>query len=504
MTRPMIWALLLLLSGSVSADIIHYKDGRTLEGVILERSSTEITVETSFGTIDVPLSKIDHIEEKLTLAQELAAQRATIADDDANSLYLLALWAKDNKLRKQHRALLDEVLTADPQHVQANSDLGRVELDGRWFDPEDLEKYLAEIETEMLAQGKIFHDGRWLPEAEVMALRGLALYNGQWLPQREVDVRLDVDELSSLVHWQTSATTGEFVTVYSDLDEDTLEFLIHDLDSAMRDFLRRSRAVDPWQGRLTKRHIPIYMPSEQEQARAMLENGFLAKRYSLLADSAEKWTNRQIFGMNWPQAFLVLVNDGRLEINGDADEARRGYLSHLMGALFIDRYKGTRSCPDWALLGLQTFYEGATNYHSTLTLSSEKVDAEGEPIALWYRGWETFVDWRDNLRDPGIWSTLPTMRQLMTSPKERLDSRDIGMCWSLVSFLLDQHETEFFDYLKAFDSDPLRIIKAADMIDEHDRAYAATFAPDQDELEAQWQNWAMARPQRFPVDILDR
>ena len=504
MSRLLICVVMTLICGSVRADIIHYTDGRKLEGVILERTSSQITVETSFGTIDVPLSKIDHIEEKLTLAQELAQQRASVDDGDAEALYQLALWAEENKLRKEHKSLLNEVLSADPQHPGANSDMGRVEVDGQWYEPAELERHLASVEKEMLAQGKLFHEGKWLPEAEVMAKRGLALYDGQWVPRREAEIRLDVDELASLADWHTSATAGEFVTIYSDLDEDALDFLVNDLDAAVRDFLRRSRATEPYLGRLTKRQIPVYLPPDQQLAQNMLNEGFLAKRYSLLANTPELWANRPIFGMNWPQAFLVVVDDGRLDINGDRDEARLGFLSHLLGALLIDRYKGTRSCPDWVVLGIQTFYEGVTNYHSTLTLSRNDVDSEGEPVDLWRSGWETFVDWRDQLKKPQSWGTVPTMRQLMHRPEDQMDSRDIAACWSLVSFLFEQHETEFFAYLKAFDSDPFKLVQAEGMPDEHDRAFAATFASTQDELEAQWQSWAMARPAHFRTDALKR
>lgn len=96
-------AALLLLGAPAGADIIHYKDGRTLEGVIVARTDKQITVKTDFGTLDILLSKVASIEEKLTPEQELAAQRATVADDDAAALYQLARWASDHKLRKQAR-----------------------------------------------------------------------------------------------------------------------------------------------------------------------------------------------------------------------------------------------------------------------------------------------------------------------------------------------------------------------------------------------------------------
>jgi hypothetical protein len=87
---------LAMLATPALADVIHYKDGRQLEGRIVSRTASELTVETDFGTIKVPLSKIDHIEEKRTPREELEARRAAIPADDEEARFELALWARDN------------------------------------------------------------------------------------------------------------------------------------------------------------------------------------------------------------------------------------------------------------------------------------------------------------------------------------------------------------------------------------------------------------------------
>ena len=129
----------LLLASTVAADIIHYKDGRRLEGQILEHTASKLTVKTSFGTIDVDMDKVSRIEERATPQEVLLEKRAGLADDDAPALYQLALWASHKKLRRESRDLMRAVLAADPAHAGANEAVGRVRMDDRWLEPAEVE-----------------------------------------------------------------------------------------------------------------------------------------------------------------------------------------------------------------------------------------------------------------------------------------------------------------------------------------------------------------------------
>lgn len=488
------------LAWPASADIIHYTDGRQLEGVIVARTADVLTVETSFGTIDVPLSKVASIEEKLTPRQELEQQRAGIANDDAPALFVLAQWAADQKLRKESRALMAEVLAADPDHEGANLALGRVQVDGRWFEPDEVQAYLDQVEAERRAQGLVLYEGEWIPEADANQRKGLVLYDGHWLPRREADTRGVLRDLAATVGWSTQATEGEFVTVFGDLGEETVEYLLHDLDAAVRDFLARAEPTEAERQRVVGREIPVYLVPD-DKAATLLESGFL-RRYPIVGDPLVEYGRLDVYGMNWPRAFLVLVEGPHLERNGDPDASRTGLLAHQFGRLFVDRFKGSRSSPGWVQVAFAAYYEGVVNYYSTVSISTEKVDDEGNASGRWVRGWEHFGEWRDQLRDEGAQRSLPSLRHLLRDPLSAFDSRGVGLAWSLLRFMLEKHRREFFDYLRAFDSNPFSV--AEDLGVEHERAWAATFASTIDELESEWRDWALAQPPRFPNNELKR
>jgi hypothetical protein len=492
---------LLLWVSSIHADIIHYKDGRKLEGVIVERSDELLKVQTSFGTIDVPMSKVSRIEQKLTPEQELAERRATLSDDDAASLWILASWADEQRLRKEYKALVQEVLAADPEHEQANLSLGKLKTDGRWFTPQELDDYRKEVEVEKRAQGLVLYDGEWIPEADANRKKGLELYEGEWMPRREAHVRRALVDLATVGGWSTQATEGEFVTIFGDLDEESLEYLIYDLDAAVRHFLEQADPTEEERKRLVGYEVPIYLLPDQETSLALLEGDYF-ERYPVFDDLVERWKDMPAYGMNWPKPFLVLVGGGHLAQRGDADSSRTGLLSHQLGRLFIDRFKGNRSAPGWTILGMAAYYEGTTNYYSTVSLTTEGLDVEGDPTGQWVRGWEHFGEWRDKLREEGVHGSLPAMKRWLGDDIAVFDSKGVGLAWSLTRFLLDKHSTEFFDYLRAFDSNPFEVAK--DLRKEHERAWALSFASTVDELEEEWRDWALSQPPRFPTDELDR
>jgi ABC-type sugar transport system ATPase subunit len=101
---PASWLLALaLLAVPAAADIIHYKHGRMLEGRIVSRTATELTVETEFGTIKVPMSKVASIEEKL-LEPKLAILDETDSGLDIDALKIVANGV--NKLRSKNNAVI--------------------------------------------------------------------------------------------------------------------------------------------------------------------------------------------------------------------------------------------------------------------------------------------------------------------------------------------------------------------------------------------------------------
>ena len=493
--------ILLFLATTLSADIIHYKDGRKLEGVILQRTADVVKIDTKFGTISVETAKIARIEESLTPAQELAQRRAQVADGNAEAIFQLALWADEHSLRQESKALLLEVIAADPSHTRANERLGRVEVDGTWLEPGEVDQYLAKVADEKRELGLEFHEGEWLPMAEVMTARGFLEYEGEWLPRREADTRRAVEDLASMADYTCSATAGEYITIFSsDLSSETIESLIYDLDAMTRDFLERLQLNQTEIDQVTKYAIPLFLLPDIETSDRIVQSGF-TRRFVHLEDDIQDFLDSYSYGLQWPRPLLVNVEGNYLDASGNRDQLRTGILSHQLAELLVERLKGVRDPPAWAKAGLAAFYEGATNYYSTTTLTSSNPLKDGVPTGLWVPGWENFPEWRENLRDEGMQSTVRSLAPTWTQSTKSMNSRDVGLCWSFVSFLLDQHPTEFSEFLRVYDSDTGANRALRRM---HERAWTRAFASDETQIERSWRSWALARPGSFPTDILNR
>src|SRR5205085_5401751 len=63
--RPLVtkrvFVSLMLLAGAVSADEVHLKGGRTVEGIVVEQNARTVTLELGAGTVTLPMSLVDHI-----------------------------------------------------------------------------------------------------------------------------------------------------------------------------------------------------------------------------------------------------------------------------------------------------------------------------------------------------------------------------------------------------------------------------------------------------------
>jgi hypothetical protein len=179
---------LLLAVVPAHADILHLKDGRKLEGKILEETSTQVKIRLRFGgPMTVSRREIERIE-KVKLPEDIIAEKLAALDPaDADAHWQLAQEAKKKRLRKQFKSLREKVLSIDPEHEGANLDLGRVRHDGRWMTPEERDGLLASAEeAEKAAQGLVKYQGRWVSKEEKDALeRGLVKHDGRWMSLKE-------------------------------------------------------------------------------------------------------------------------------------------------------------------------------------------------------------------------------------------------------------------------------------------------------------------------------
>lgn len=170
--RPSIALLLLsLLAAAAGADEIRLTNGRSLEGRAAVLADGRVAVETSFGTLVLAAGQVAAIEAAVPLAEQVAARRARLDPGDAEGLYRLALWVREQGAATLARQLFEEVLALDPDHAGAR-----------------------------VALGHHRHQDRWVSEAELRALRGEVLFRGRWVPAAERD---------RLLAWETAARLEE-------------------------------------------------------------------------------------------------------------------------------------------------------------------------------------------------------------------------------------------------------------------------------------------------------
>lgn len=174
--RPMALLLLVLgLPGSLSADEIWLTNGNRLEGKYQQLDGERAEIQLSFGTMVLPLERIDRVVPAATLAEEVAELLAQLPANDAQSRYEIARWCRDQGDYTLAHRLLEETLKVDPDHAAARRDLG-------------------------------FHleDGRWVTEEELHQLRGEVPFRGQWLSPQERDWVL-AQEAAAATHRSTAA-----------------------------------------------------------------------------------------------------------------------------------------------------------------------------------------------------------------------------------------------------------------------------------------------------------
>jgi len=156
----MLWLAALALPAS--ADIVHLKTGGTLEGSVTE-TDAEVIVRMPAGEVRLPREAVLRIEKKLSVLDEFANRAGALQHDNAAGHYELGLWARQNGLEAQARALIQTTIAIDPNHAAAREALGYRLVDGKWLSEAD----------EMRAKGLILHDGQWMTPEAAAKLRTL-------------------------------------------------------------------------------------------------------------------------------------------------------------------------------------------------------------------------------------------------------------------------------------------------------------------------------------------
>lgn len=144
-----------LLASAARGDVVHLKNGGTLEGQVTLTQDGAI-IRLPVGEVRVSSDAIARIEKKETPLEEYLKRAAAIKEDDAEGHYKLGLWAQGAGLKAQAKDEFAKTLALKPDHEGAHQALGHRKVNGQWMT----------LEQEMQAKGLVQRDGDWMtPEA---------------------------------------------------------------------------------------------------------------------------------------------------------------------------------------------------------------------------------------------------------------------------------------------------------------------------------------------------
>jgi len=122
-TLTLMFASLLALPGLASADVVHLRNGRTLEGKVVSTTPTHIRLRVTGGQLQLPRKQVKRIETRRPASEDYA-QRARQTDmDNPREVRQLADWASARNLGHKARQLrgLERGLKLEKRIAQAKA-----------------------------------------------------------------------------------------------------------------------------------------------------------------------------------------------------------------------------------------------------------------------------------------------------------------------------------------------------------------------------------------------
>ncbi len=136
-----------MFSAPAGGDRVVLKDGRIFEGTVTELEG-KILIELDFGKISISASEIESIERGPTPADRFESRLIEIDRTDADALFELSEWAKENGLLRRSEKILREVVSINSDHSGARRLLKHVKSDGKWLElPAAIELARSKLEA---------------------------------------------------------------------------------------------------------------------------------------------------------------------------------------------------------------------------------------------------------------------------------------------------------------------------------------------------------------------
>lgn len=142
-------ALVLLLGAAAAAraDEVQLEGGAVIEGRAT-REGDSVVVQMESGQIRVSADSVKSIKKAESSDEVAQKRRAALAAHDVKGRIELARYCREHDLRATERALLEEVISLEPNQPEARRLLGYVKTDKGWEDRTAQEQRARDAEHE--------------------------------------------------------------------------------------------------------------------------------------------------------------------------------------------------------------------------------------------------------------------------------------------------------------------------------------------------------------------
>ena len=509
-----LFAVAALAPGAL-ADILHMKDGRTVEGQVIEETSSVVKIKTRVGTLTFKPAEIERIERKKSAVEEFDERYA--AAEGADDFHALGLWAEKQRMRKHSKRAMRKAVEVDPMHEAANTWLGNVLYDGRWMKPEEAERLAAEAteaaqrakglvpyggrwvspeDKARLEQGLIQVDGEWLTFEEAQRAKGLEEFEGRWIARSEAIARRSAAVAETLVGAEFGVLVSGEALVAGTVPEELLTTVAAGLVVG-RAWFDREMGTQPGLELLAGRLAEFYLFPPRGDA----YNKTLAHFASLTPTLPEAWAAaaQNSFGFFWTDPYVM--SSARQWHRGQDELV--GHCFHHWGHMLLCRtgYDG-RLLPPWYEEAFASRMEFEIHKRNAVFCRARTMDSTGTVSVRTTRAFDPKMvrdgKWREALALGIEANQVLSIDKLYQRDFSELETLDIATGMGILEWV-DSHGDEalakFHAALrKTAPKSPVRIHGiGADRVAANDLAFQAATGMGWREADRAWKQWFLAR-----------
>jgi len=206
--RSTILPILLLFAASAAADVVRLKDGRALEGTVVDEGSRYAVTDRDQKHV-VKKTDVDGVESSRGFMDEYGDRLAKLPTDDAEAIFEFGRWLEQNEWPARARRAYEEVLELDPEHRGARRALGYRLFEGAWLSPDEIQR----------RNGLVEFEGRWYTPHDLAELKSEIERNAEMKARREQAQKLNtrvnqlVKGFATFDKKQRETTHGELMRV---------------------------------------------------------------------------------------------------------------------------------------------------------------------------------------------------------------------------------------------------------------------------------------------------